>query len=92
MNFLFARVFSPVLSAGRPSQKVFRPGSLTEDHIPRGEYEELWKAYENLHADLMTLHSDYEKLARFRKGLPKTGPGLVLAKPQYPQSAKQPLS
>jgi len=80
MNFLFARVFSPVLSAGRVSQKVYRPGSSTEDYIPRAEYEELWKAYENLHADLMTLHSDYEKLARFRKGLPKPGPGLVLAR------------
>jgi len=80
MNFLFARIFSPVLSAGRASQKVFHPSSPTEESIPRGEYEELWKAYENLHADLMTLHSDYEKLARFRKGLPKPGPGLVLAK------------
>ena len=80
MNFLFARIFGSVLSAGRPSPKVFRPSNSTEDYIPRAEYEELWKAYENLHADLMTLHSDYEKLALFRKGLPRPGPSLVLAK------------
>ena len=80
LNFLFAKIFSPVLSAGRASPENFRPSSSTEDFIGRSEYEELWKAYENLHADLMTLHSDYEKLANFRKGLPRPGPGLVLSK------------
>ena len=80
LNFLFAEVFNPVLSVGRASPEDFRPGSSTKDFIPRAEYEELWKAYENLHADLMTLHSDYEKLANFRKGLPKPGPGLVLSR------------
>ena len=80
LNFLFAKIFSPVLSAGRASPANFSPSSSTEDFIGRGEYEELWKAYENLHADLMTLHSDYEKLANFRKGLPKPGPGLVLSR------------
>ena len=80
LNFLFAKIFSPVLSAGRASPENFRPSSSTEDFIPRAEYEKLWKEYENLNADLMTLHSDYEKLANFRKGLPKPGPGLVLSR------------
>ena len=80
LNFLFAEVFNPILSVGRASPEDFRPAKPTEDFIGRAEYDELWKAYENLHADLMTLHSDYEKLANFRRGLPKPGPGLVLSK------------
>ncbi|MHC5059769.1 MAG: rod shape-determining protein MreC [Planctomycetota bacterium] len=78
LNFLFARLFNPVLSLGRnTAPPIFKPAS--GDSVTRSEYNRLKSAYDNVLADLRTEHKRYEKLARIRSALPKEGAGLVVA-------------
>jgi rod shape-determining protein MreC len=78
LNFLFARVFNPVLSLGRSTApQEFEPAS--GDSVTRGEYNRLKAAYDNVLADLRTEHKRYEQLARIRSSLPKAGPKLAVA-------------
>ncbi|RKY11747.1 MAG: hypothetical protein DRP65_03385 [Planctomycetota bacterium] len=78
VNFLFARLFNPVLSVGRSTgPPIFKPASA--DFVTRAEYNRLQAAYDNLRAALITEHQRYEKLAGIRSSLPKPGPKLVLA-------------
>ena len=56
-----------------------RPDS--EEFVSRNDYARLWKSYKNLHAQLLSLHEEYERLANIRSGLPQlSAEGLVMAK------------
>ncbi len=78
LNFLFARLFNPVLSVGRnTAPPIFKPAS--GDYVTQSEYNRLKSAYDNVLADLRTEHKRYEKLARIRSALPKEGAKLVVA-------------
>lgn len=80
LNFLFIELFNPILSVGRNTgTEVFRLAPSTEDFVPRSEHNKLWTAYKNLQVDLRVEHERYEKLARIRSGLPRSGASLVLA-------------
>lgn len=80
LNFLFVRVFDPLLRLGRQVEREgIRTRPAPEESIDQAEYNKLKKAYLNLHEQYRTLHQDYETLARFRKDLPLPWSGLVLA-------------
>lgn len=79
-NFLFVRVFNPVLGIGREAEReVFQPRLASKDFVTRAEYNRLYTAYHNILADFKTEHRRYEKLAQIRSSLPTPGPGLILA-------------
>lgn len=85
LNFFFLGVFRPVLNIGLPGfSRIFRPSPSTEEFVSRSEHDELWKAYNNTHGQLLQMQQEYEKLALVRGGLPKPGPGLVLARITIP--------
>ena len=82
VSLVFHDTFQPILQIGRQdpmeSQRL-RPNS--EDAVSHGEYAQLWKSYNNLHAQLLMLHEEYELLANIRSGLPQlSAEGLVIAK------------
>jgi len=80
LNFLFFKLFNPVLSIGRnTTPEIFRPAPSSKDFVTRREYDRLWIAYKNLYADLVIEHKRFDKLAQIRSQLPKPGPKLVLA-------------
>ena len=82
LNFLFVSVFNPLLKIGRHVEMEvnrIRPAGRDQEMIDQAEYNKLWKTYENLHAQFLALHQDYETLAKFRKELPRPWSGLVLA-------------
>lgn len=80
VNYLFARVFGPLLRIGR-SFPEFRAAMPHPDdqYVPREEHNKLWKNYKNLHAQLLRLQEDYQTLARVRSGLPRFFGGLTIA-------------
>ena len=82
VSLFFHDTFQPVLQIGRQdpmeSQRL-RPNS--GDAVSHEEYAQLWKSYNNLHAQLLMLHEEYELLANIRSGLPQlSAEGLVIAK------------
>jgi rod shape-determining protein MreC len=80
LNFLFLKLFNPILSMGRSTTLEF--STLTPpsaDFVTRDEYNKLLAEYDNVWAVLRAEHERYEKLARIRTGLPRPGPKLVLA-------------
>ncbi|MCE5185741.1 MAG: hypothetical protein LLF76_06415 [Planctomycetaceae bacterium] len=80
VNHLFVDVFKPVLEWGRDVQMNvirLRPGQ--EKIVNKADYDKLWKVYKNLHAQLLDLHADYEKVAAIRSSLPQFYSGVVLA-------------
>lgn len=80
LNFLFIRIFDPFLRLGRTLEvQRIRQTASHEKTVDAAEYERLWKAYQNLSAQYLALHRDYEKLARFRREMPLPWAGLVLA-------------
>ncbi len=80
LNFLFLRVFDPLLRLGRQVEiEGSRTHSAPQESIDPAEYYKLKKAYENLSIQYQTLHRDYEKLSRIRKEVPLPWAGLVLA-------------
>jgi len=81
LNILFRSVFNRVLSVSVPGfSKVFRAPPSTAEFVARSEYEELLKVYKNTHGQLLEMQRRYEALSGVRSGLPKPGPGLVLAR------------
>ena len=81
-SLFFRDTFQPVLQIGREDQmETRRLGPNSEDAVSHEDYARLWKSYNNLHAQLMMLHKDYERLANIRSGLPQlSAEGLVMAK------------
>ena len=81
-SLFFRDTFQPVLQIGREDQmETRRLGPNSEDAVSHEDYARLWKSYNNLHAQLMMLHKDYERLANIRSGLPQLSTeGLVMAK------------
>lgn len=81
LNFLFVRIFNPVLHIGQGSApEVISFLQSPNDYVERRRYDKLWKEYKNIHADLIRLSKENEKLSLIRSGLPTIGPGIVLAK------------
>jgi rod shape-determining protein MreC len=81
-SLFFRDTFQPVLQIGREDQmETRRLGPNSEDAVSHDKYAQLWKSYNNLHAQLLSLHEDYERLANIRSGLPQLSTeGLVIAK------------
>ena len=51
-----------------------------KDVVSGSKYRQLWKDYKNLHAQLLTLHKEYEHLANIRSRLPQlSAEGIVIA-------------
>jgi rod shape-determining protein MreC len=82
VSLFFQDAFQPVLQIGREDQmETQRLGPNSEDAVSHDKYAQLWKSYNNLHAQLLSLHEDYERLANIRSGLPQLSTeGLVIAK------------
>jgi cell shape-determining protein MreC len=81
LSLLFYDTFSPVLQIGRNVQMdALRLHPDMEETVSQKDYERLWKSYKNLRAQLLSLHEDYERLAKIRSGLPSSASGLVPAK------------
>jgi len=82
ISLFFYDSFESVLRIGRDSRMdTGRLQPNSEDVFSRGEYTRLWKSYKNLHAQLLALHEEYERLANLRSGLPQlSGEGLVMAR------------
>jgi len=81
LNFLFLKVFKPVLNVGPESYPaVFRPAGNAEESVSRSRYNELWKDYMNTQAALLEMQRKFETLSGVRSELPKPVPPLVLAK------------
>lgn len=81
LNFLFIRIFKPVLHIGQGSgSEVINFLQSPEDYVERWRYDKLWKEYKNIHADLIRTNKEKEKLSLIRSGLPTVGSGIVLAR------------
>ena len=82
VSLFFHDTFQPVLQIGRQDPMESQRLRLnSEDAVSHGEYAQLWKSYNNLHAQLLMLHEEYELLANIRSGLPQlSAEGLVIAK------------
>lgn len=82
VSLFFHDTFQPILQIGR-DRRIENQRLVTgsEDVVSHDEYARLWKSYNNLHAQLMTLHAEYERLANIRTGLPQlSAEGLIMAK------------
>jgi rod shape-determining protein MreC len=82
VSLFFHDTFQPILQIGRTDRiDTERLGDNSEDVVSHDKYARLWKSYNNLHAQLLSLHEDYERLANIRSGLPQLSTeGLVIAK------------
>ena len=82
VSLFFHDAFQPILQIGRADRiDTERLGSNSEAVVSHDKYARLWKSYNNLHAQLLSLHEDYERLANIRSGLPQLSTeGLVMAK------------
>jgi len=80
VNNMFFDLFNPVLKIGRDVQMdAMRLPAGQQDAVSRADYEKLWKVYKNMHAQLLKLHGDYERLAKMRTALPQFFSGIVQA-------------
>ncbi len=78
LNFLFVKVFNPVLSippvAAHRGERGYGglggSGFLPKSAVSRAEFNKLLADYDNLSAVLRAEHKRYEKLARIRSELP----------------------
>ena len=82
VSLFFKDTFQPVLQIGREGRMdTQRLWANSDDVVSHDKYARLWKDYNNLHAQLMSLHEEYERLANIRSGLPQlSAEGLVMAK------------
>lgn len=81
LSLAFREVFEPVLRIGREVQRDavrMQPG--TDESVALAEYTHLWKNYNNLHAQLLALHAENERLSNLRTGLPSSFAGFVPAR------------
>ncbi len=81
-SLFFHDTFQPLLQIGRDDRTdTERLKSTCEDVVSHDKYAKLWKSYNNLHAQLLSLHEEYERLANIRSGLPQlSAEGLVIAR------------
>jgi rod shape-determining protein MreC len=82
VSLFFHDTFQPILQIGRDGRiETKRPHPHSKDVFTRDEYTQLWKSRNNLRAQLLSLHEEYERLANIRSGLPQlSAEGLVMAK------------
>ena len=81
-SLFFHETFQPILQIGRQGRMdTGRLEANPEDVVSGSKYRQLWKDYKNLHAQLLILHEEYERLANIRSGLPQlSAEGLLMAK------------
>ena len=81
-SLFFHETFRPILKIGRDDRmNTKRSHPNSKDVFTRDEYTQLWKSRNNLRAQLLTLHEEYERLANIRSALPQlSAEGLVMAK------------
>ena len=79
-HLVFHKSFMPILELGRKAQLSATGGTSDTGAISQAEHVKLWKDYQNLHAQLLQLHTDYETLSQIRSGLPQPFSELVLAR------------
>lgn len=81
LSLAYYDAFASVLQIGRDLQMdAIRLNPSNEETVSKAEYTRLWRTYNNLHAQLLSLHEDYERLANVRSGLPGSYCGLVMAR------------
>ena len=82
INLFFYDTFQFALQIGQDAHtRTTSPADLGDNAVSHGEYARLWKSYHNLHAQLMTLHAEHERLSRLRSGLPQLSEeGLCVAR------------
>ncbi len=79
-HLVFHKTFMPVLELGRKAQLSATGDNSGTGEISRAEHDKLWKDYQNLHAQMLQLHANYETLSQIRSGLPQPFSELVLAR------------
>lgn len=81
LNWLFYTVFGQVLTLtqGR-SPEFFKPIYSEEDFVPRYNYYNLEKEYNNVLMQIEKLRSEYEQLSSVRKNISNENVGIILAK------------
>lgn len=71
LSLAFYDTFESVLRIGRDIQmEAIRLHPGNEETVTKSEYTRLWKNFNNLHAQLLSLHEDYERQANIRSALP----------------------
>lgn len=81
ISLFFHDTFQSVLRIGR-DDRISRAHLQFDpkDVVSGSKYRQLWKDYKNLHAQLLTLHKEYEHLANIRSRLPQlSAEGIVIA-------------
>lgn len=79
-HLIYHQIFRPVLQHGRTVQLSSTGIESDTSGISQAEHDKLWKDYQNLRAQLLQLHTDYETLAQIRSGLPTPFSETVLAR------------
>jgi rod shape-determining protein MreC len=81
ISLAFYDTFESVLQIGRNVQMdVVRLHPSQEETVTKVEYERLWKSYKNLHAQLLALHKEHERMTRIQTALPHSHNAFVLAR------------
>jgi len=81
ISLSFYDILEPVLRIGRDVQtNTLHPEAIQQESVSYTEYARLWKSYKNIEAQLLSLHDEYERLAKVRSDLPQSFYGLVMAR------------
>jgi rod shape-determining protein MreC len=81
LSLSFYDTFESILQIGRDVQMdAVRLHPHQEETVSKAEYVRLWKSYKNLHAQMLSLHKEYERLANIKSGLPTSSSGWVPAR------------
>ena len=81
LNWLFYTVFGQILTLTQgKSPEFFKPIYSKEDFVPRYDYYNLEKEYNNSLATIEQLRTEYSELATVRKNIPNENIGIILAK------------
>ncbi len=69
--FFFQKTCGPALEWSRKVQLSILPTPATEQTATQAEYDHLKKDFNNMHAELLQLHREYETLTQMRSDLPQ---------------------
>lgn len=80
VSLFFQDAMAPAFQIGRERRtETARLEANSEGAVSHEKYARLWKDYNNLHAQLMALHEEYEQLANIRSGLPQLDKEALIA-------------
>jgi rod shape-determining protein MreC len=81
LNFLFNRLFSPFLQIGRQfANEDVRMAGPSDQAVGKDEYDQLWKNYKNLRAQIAELEKQVQSLSRLRQEIGLSEEGFLPAK------------